>query len=466
MDWNAKATLQWDWEHLTIFGGKESKLSGPAQQHEWKVEGAGGIGDATLYSSSRGACSGSELGNDSSRSSISASMCSSSKAAIKVPEFNFEPVEGFPKNLSKSKELARGEDTGTSPVAMAKVGPGEPPIGLKLGKRTYFEDIYAGNSIKNPSASSVMPSTGSVKRTRVSHQSIRTTYCQVEGCNIDLTAAKDYHRKHRVCESHSRSPKVLLAGQECRFCQQCSRFHDLSEFDQKKRSCRRRLSDHNARRRKPQPKIISFNSSRLSSSFYDDRQQMNLLLSQVPFDHTQSITSSIWEDSVGFACTQIKESQLKSTKAGGIDRQLHLPGSELLNNISTLHHDLDKLFPFKGTTAEVLSQGLGASVVASSLDGAPDLRRALSLLSTDSLCSAEAGPISHTRYVSVNNTTAARPAMHAVDTSPGFWEVVQPVAQHTQVLPFDLQSDGGRFQEIQLLKTPYEATLFDSSQMH
>lgn len=42
----------------------------------------------------------------------------------------------------------------------------------------------------------------------------------------------------------------------------------MAEFDQNKRSCRRRLTHHNARRRKPQADAISFNSSRLSSMFY------------------------------------------------------------------------------------------------------------------------------------------------------------------------------------------------------
>ncbi|KAG0473414.1 hypothetical protein HPP92_015271 [Vanilla planifolia] len=92
-----------------------------------------------------------------------------------------------------------------------------------------------------------MPPAASVKRSKACHQSVQAFYCQVEGCNIDLATAKDYHRKHRVCECHSKSPKVIVAGHDRRFCQQCSRFHDLSEFDQKKRSCRRRLSEHNAR---------------------------------------------------------------------------------------------------------------------------------------------------------------------------------------------------------------------------
>lgn len=46
------------------------------------------------------------------------------------------------------------------------------------------------------------------------------------------------------------------------------RFHDLSEFDDKKRSCRRRLSDHNARRRRVQPESIQLSSTGLSSALY------------------------------------------------------------------------------------------------------------------------------------------------------------------------------------------------------
>ncbi|KAJ4981703.1 hypothetical protein NE237_032540 [Protea cynaroides] len=74
--------------------------------------------------------------------------------------------------------------------------------------------------------------------------------CQAEKCNSDLTDAKKYHRRHKVCEHHSKASVVLVAGLRQRFCQQCSRFHELSEFDEAKRSCRRRLAGHNERRRK------------------------------------------------------------------------------------------------------------------------------------------------------------------------------------------------------------------------
>ncbi|CAK9182990.1 unnamed protein product [Ilex paraguariensis] len=74
--------------------------------------------------------------------------------------------------------------------------------------------------------------------------------CQVEKCASDLTDSKKYHRRHKVCEAHAKAPVVMVAGMRQRFCQQCSRFHELLEFDEAKRSCRRRLAGHNERRRK------------------------------------------------------------------------------------------------------------------------------------------------------------------------------------------------------------------------
>ncbi|KAJ1440342.1 SBP domain [Sesbania bispinosa] len=81
--------------------------------------------------------------------------------------------------------------------------------------------------------------------------------CQVDNCGEDLSKAKDYHRRHKVCEAHSKASKALVANQMQRFCQQCSRFHPLSEFDEGKRSCRRRLAGHNRRRRKTQPEDVT-----------------------------------------------------------------------------------------------------------------------------------------------------------------------------------------------------------------
>ena len=50
--------------------------------------------------------------------------------------------------------------------------------------------------------------------------------CQVDNCNEDLSVAKDYHRRHKVCEVHSKATKALVGNQMQRFCQQCSRLKE------------------------------------------------------------------------------------------------------------------------------------------------------------------------------------------------------------------------------------------------
>ncbi|CAF2056985.1 unnamed protein product [Brassica napus] len=79
---------------------------------------------------------------------------------------------------------------------------------------------------------------------------VSSRLCQVDRCTTDLKEDKQYHRRHKVCEVHAKASSVYLAGVKQRFCQQCSRFHELPEFDEAKRSCRRRLAGHNERRRK------------------------------------------------------------------------------------------------------------------------------------------------------------------------------------------------------------------------
>ncbi|XP_054784614.1 squamosa promoter-binding-like protein 8 [Prosopis cineraria] len=119
-------------------------------------------------------------------------------------------------------------------------------IGLDLGGRTYFsssEDDFVSRLYRR-SRPSEPGSTMSLNN--------NSPRCQAEGCNADLSHAKHYHRRHKVCEFHSKAATVITAGLTQRFCQQCSRFHLLSEFDNGKRSCRKRLADHNRRRRKTQ----------------------------------------------------------------------------------------------------------------------------------------------------------------------------------------------------------------------
>ncbi|KAG7025960.1 Squamosa promoter-binding-like protein 8 [Cucurbita argyrosperma subsp. argyrosperma] len=116
-------------------------------------------------------------------------------------------------------------------------------IGLNLGGRTYFssEEEEFVNQLYRRARTGGEPGSGNW-----------SARCQAEGCNADLSQAKQYHRRHKVCEFHSKASTVITAGLTQRFCQQCSRFHVLAEFDNGKRSCRKRLADHNRRRRKTQ----------------------------------------------------------------------------------------------------------------------------------------------------------------------------------------------------------------------
>ncbi|XP_075110490.1 squamosa promoter-binding-like protein 8 [Nicotiana tabacum] len=166
-------------------------------------------------------------------------------------------------------------------------------IGLNLGGRTYFsssEDDFVNRLYRRTRA---VVEGGSV---------VNTPRCQAEGCNADLTHAKHYHRRHKVCEFHSKAATVIAAGLTQRFCQQCSRFHLLSEFDNGKRSCRKRLADHNRRRRKnQQANIENSNKSQLGST----RNSSSDSLARSPPDsgaHSSSVTVAISPPRISLDC--------------------------------------------------------------------------------------------------------------------------------------------------------------------
>ncbi|KAK6162585.1 hypothetical protein DH2020_002426 [Rehmannia glutinosa] len=167
-------------------------------------------------------------------------------------------------------------------------------IGLNLGGRTYFassEDDFVNRLYR---------------RSRILEPgSVNSPRCQAEGCNADLTHAKHYHRRHKVCEFHSKAATVIAAGLTQRFCQQCSRFHLLSEFDNGKRSCRKRLADHNRRRRKSQQsnQDNSTNKSHLENSTAPNSSSENLPRS--PPDsgpHSSSVTVAISPPRISLDC--------------------------------------------------------------------------------------------------------------------------------------------------------------------
>eukprot|EP01018_Ginkgo_biloba_P030023 Gb_22010 [translate_table: standard] len=161
-------------------------------------------------------------------------------------------------------------------------------IGLNLGGRTYFstEDSGVGRLVKRP---------------RSTTPGSQVPMCQAEGCKADLSSAKHYHRRHKVCEQHSKAATVITGGLSQRFCQQCSRFHVLGEFDDGKRSCRKRLADHNRRRRKPQSnndvaRIGNGESPPLKDDVHDSSTNNRSTGSQVnsmPGSDSQALLSAI-----------------------------------------------------------------------------------------------------------------------------------------------------------------------------
>ncbi|CAL5013415.1 unnamed protein product [Urochloa decumbens] len=172
--------------------------------------------------------------------------------------------------------------------------------GLKFGKKIYFEDAGgsgsgSGSSGGSASASEPAPpppapppsasprGAGGGRRGKGAaggggSGTPAPARCQVEGCNVDLTGAKPYHCRHKVCAMHAKSPLVVVNGIEQRFCQQCSRFHQLHEFDQQKRSCRRRLTGHNERRRRPPAGPLGSRYNRFAAPFGEPGRIRSYLL--------------------------------------------------------------------------------------------------------------------------------------------------------------------------------------------
>ncbi|KAJ4869443.1 Squamosa promoter-binding-like protein 13A [Raphanus sativus] len=154
---------------------------------------------------------------------------------------------------------------------------GEFSFDLKLGRNIVNSSSAFGNTeqvtclkwkesttaLAKPEASR---RSGSTKRTRGNATgNNQIPLCLVDGCDSDFSKCREYHKRHKVCDVHSKTPVVTINGDKQRFCQQCSRFHALEEFDEGKRSCRKRLDGHNRRRRKPQPdqgrKLLEFPSA-------------------------------------------------------------------------------------------------------------------------------------------------------------------------------------------------------------
>ncbi|XP_057448076.1 squamosa promoter-binding-like protein 6 [Lotus japonicus] len=164
-------------------------------------------------------------------------------------------------------------------------------IDLKLGRLADCKGASNEDVGERFTLTSRHPTTALAKRARTSSLPAQAPVCQVFGCNKDLSSSKDYHKRHKVCDVHSKTPKVIVNGVEQRFCQQCSRFHLLAEFDDGKRSCRRRLAGHNERRRKPQFDYMTGNKHTILQS-YQGTKFLGSSLQNIPQFSFQDIFQS------------------------------------------------------------------------------------------------------------------------------------------------------------------------------
>ncbi|GMH41574.1 hypothetical protein BSKO_09484 [Bryopsis sp. KO-2023] len=167
-------------------------------------------------------------------------------------------------------QLVQG-NTGTAPVAMtnsqaagssAKRDAQEGgPVGSPKSenKRMDCSDVASGTDEtdqnqrerrKQETNGATPPAPKQARSLSLTSSRASRSVCQVEGCGNTLEGLRDYHVRYKICDHHLKISSIIKAGRQQRFCQQCGRFHDLSEFDGNKRSCRSRLMRHNARRRK------------------------------------------------------------------------------------------------------------------------------------------------------------------------------------------------------------------------
>ncbi|KAK2384140.1 squamosa promoter-binding protein [Trifolium repens] len=371
-------------------------------------------------------CSGSDLIlGSTSRSSKSASIGSSSNRDSRTKEY---PIES-----SHAPELSSVSD--------------EPLLTLRLGKRMYFEDVCPESDSEYLSYSrDLVPSLRVGKKCKSNGQYLQSPRCQVEGCGLDLSSAKNYHRKHRVCEIHSKSPKVVVAGLECRFCQQCSRFHNLFEFDEEKRSCRLRLSHHNARRRKYRPtNAVQSRQSSLISSRRDGKQQMN----PVAYSKTN----------INLALKNIRNNKLPQTKDFLLKPSKY--NADIPSSLAMLSDDSDVHLTCKALEHKSISPGIEDFLTFSDTNATQDFTCALSLLSTNPWDSYATKSISleHSNRTTSNAeaiTHAMSLRMPRASSESWYGDHDQHVNSSMWISNSNCE-DSSHFQEFQLFREPYES---------
>ncbi|KAJ0247495.1 Squamosa promoter-binding-like protein 10 [Hirschfeldia incana] len=353
MDCNVTSPT-WDWDHLIM--SNPSKTENDKNQQpsaEWEVEKGEGI--ESMFPCFDGIEKVSSGGSTSTNSS-----------SPKVKQTKLAS-ENSPGDSCSNIDLFQLKASSTA-------APAESDLCLKLGKQqTYSEEFWCGDD-NDRSAVSVKLLTPSAVVAR-KKQSTQVPRCQIDGCELDLSSAKDYHRKHRVCDSHSKCPKVTVGGLERRFCQQCSRLHAVCEFDEKKRSCRKRLTHHNARRRKL-PGMFPLNPERVCNG----RQHTNMLWNELSLNTKSEEETFAWDTTT----YDTKPTQIESGFTLSFQRGHGRPNEQVFAGSSRSFSAYQTSGGFSAGKSSFQLPSKGVGEYSGGLHESQDFHSALSLLSTSS----------------------------------------------------------------------------------
>lgn len=135
---------------------------------------------------------------------------------LKTPSWDFAQLEQDAlKNINTTIEAS-------SSFVEQRTASGDFSVDLKLGQ---VGDLGTRYVVNEPGVFKMAPSPSEPsKRARGSGNGAQPLSCLVDGCISDLSNYRDYHRRHKVCELHSKTPQVTIGGLKQRFCQQCSRY--------------------------------------------------------------------------------------------------------------------------------------------------------------------------------------------------------------------------------------------------
>ena len=90
-------------------------------------------------------------------------------------------------------------------------------------------------------------------------------------------------QRYRICVEHASELSRDFNGVTMRFCQQCGRFHRMTEFDGQRKTCRRRLALHNAQRRRRRDLLRLLEQVSTPTATREERPKIPLEAFNYPF---------------------------------------------------------------------------------------------------------------------------------------------------------------------------------------